>query len=66
MALSGKSIATIFGVIFAIYFLIFIFKGQPTSYTSQAVLTTSTNYFAAAAFTGIIAVVFCLIALNKK
>lgn len=66
MVLSGKSIATIFAVIFAIYFLIFLYRGTPTSYTSQEAFVTSSNFFLIAVFAGIIAVVFCLIALNMK
>lgn len=66
METSAKNVSTIFAVIFTVYFFIFIFRGQPASYTSQEALTTSTNLFLAAALTGIIAVVFALIALNKK
>lgn len=66
MEASAKNVATVFAFIFMLYFFIFIFRGQPVSYTSQEVLTKSSNYFLAAAFTGIIAVVFALIALNKK
>jgi len=66
MELRGKSLATIFAVIFTIYFFIFIFKGQPTSYTSQDSLVRSANYFLAAGLSGIIVVVLSLIAIHKK